>query len=116
MYVLPFTSLKIDYRVVAVSVMSPKEVLTAEPDDLGSFFIIEGIKYHPSLFGVELADTILHEAMHAVVKFRTLKCGENEDADDHEERVVTNMAHALTQIFRDNPEFARWYMETINGD
>jgi hypothetical protein len=111
---LPFTEIKVDYRVLTVTVMSQKEVLTADPDDLGSFHVIEGIKVHPCLSGVELADTVLHELMHAVVKFRTLKRGKDEDIDEHEERVVTNMAHGLTQIFRDNPEFARWYMETIN--
>lgn len=111
---LPFSEIKIDYRVVAVSAMTAKEVLTADPDDLGSFHVIEGVKYHPCLSGVELADTVLHEIMHAVVKFRTLRYAAGEDIHEHEERVVTNMAHAMTQIFRDNPEFARWYMETIN--
>jgi hypothetical protein len=113
---LPFTHIRIDYKLVPVGVMTPKEVLTADPDDLGSFHVIEGIKVHPCLTGVELADTVLHEALHGVYKFRTLKCGEDEDADAHEERVVTNVAHGVTQIFRDNPQFAAWYMETINGN
>ncbi len=41
---LPFASLKIDYRAVTVSVMSNEEVLLAEPDDLGSFHLEDSVE------------------------------------------------------------------------
>jgi len=110
---LPFKTLRIDYKDVSVSEMSPQEVLLGDPDDLGSFHSIGGIKLHPCLEGIELADTVLHEIIHALIKFRSLQCAEEEDPDVHEERIAVNIAHGLVQVFRDNPAYADWHMEQM---
>jgi hypothetical protein len=47
-------------------------------------------------------DTLLHELNHAVWWAYGI-----ED-EDKEERVVGTMATGWTQLYRDNPEFAKW--------
>ncbi|WP_298983369.1 hypothetical protein [uncultured Roseibium sp.] len=58
----------------------------------------------------ELANTVLHEVLHAC--FHTsgltgLPPGETE------ELTVTVLGNALTQVFRDNPEFLDWVSKTL---
>lgn len=53
------------------------------------------------------ADTLLHEIGHAIWAVWKL-----EDADK-EERVVSTMATAWTQVYRDNPWLLDWIKEAI---
>lgn len=46
----------------------------------------------------EVADTLLHEVLHAVWRERGL-------AEEDEESTVTNLAHGLISLMRDNPAF-----------
>lgn len=48
----------------------------------------------------DIADTIIHEVLHAICDDQKLKL-----ADDEEERIVTALANGLTRFLRDNPEF-----------
>ena len=50
--------------------------------------------------GPALADTVMHELLHAIFKTFALK-----DEDD-EERIVSAIATGLIGVFRDNPNFA----------
>ena len=52
--------------------------------------------------GPALADTVLHELLHAVFATFCLK-----DEDD-EERIVSAMATGIVGILRDNPKFGKW--------
>lgn len=45
-----------------------------------------------------IADTILHEVLHAIVHNYLYDIEE-------EEEIVTQMAHGLVQVMRDNPKF-----------
>ena len=58
--------------------------------------------------GPALADTVLHELLHAIFKTFALK-----DEDD-EERIVSAMATGLICVFRDNPNFAPWLNDESN--
>ena len=52
--------------------------------------------------GPQLADTILHELLHAIYATFGLK------DEDEEERIVSALATGLVGVLRDNREFARW--------
>tara|TARA_R110000824_G_scaffold8994_4_gene40647 strand:- start:213 stop:545 length:333 start_codon:yes stop_codon:yes gene_type:complete len=52
-----------------------------------------------------LADTMLHEIMHAC--WTTM----NLDAREEEERAVAALATALIAVMRDNPNFSRWLIK-----
>ncbi len=52
--------------------------------------------------GPRLADTVLHEVLHAIYRVWALS-----DADD-EERTVTAMTTGLVSVLRDNPQFTKW--------
>tara|TARA_R110002126_G_scaffold175915_2_gene324492 strand:- start:708 stop:1034 length:327 start_codon:yes stop_codon:yes gene_type:complete len=58
--------------------------------------------------GPALADTVMHELLHAIFKTFALK-----DEDD-EERIVSAIATALTGVFRDNQNFAPWINDEAN--
>ena len=48
----------------------------------------------------ELADTLLHEVMHAVINCMGINAGGDQD----EENVVNSLSHGLTTVFHDNPK------------
>ena len=58
---------------------------------------------------INAADTFIHEVNHAVWWVYSL------EEDDKEERIVTIMATAWTQIFRSNPWLAGWLGTVTNG-
>lgn len=49
-----------------------------------------------------MVDTVLHEVTHAIYWAYVI-----EDKDE-EERIVTTMARAWTQVWRDNPDLLGW--------
>ena len=55
-----------------------------------------------------LADTVLHETLHAC--WTTM----NLDAREEEERAVSLLATALIAVMRDNPKFSKWLMNQCN--
>lgn len=62
--------------------------------------------------GVELADTAVHELLHAVWRYYGLTDNVSIP-DDVEEQVVSVLAHGLVQVMRDNPEFIDWLREQM---
>lgn len=58
--------------------------------------------------GAQLVNTLIHEALHAVVYHQGLKLG-----DEQEELIVNSMANGLTGILVDNPGFVNWIQENI---
>ena len=58
---------------------------------------------------VKAADTLLHEAGHAI--YATYVLAE----DDKEERIVAAFATAWTQVFRDNPWLLAWLAGALSG-
>lgn len=53
----------------------------------------------------ELKDTLLHEFLHVIDHLMEVEL---------DERQVTIIAHGLTCIFQDNPEFAKYITETVH--
>ena len=64
------------------------------------------IAAHTSLTG--LADTVLHEILHAC--WSTMNLGPTEE----EERAVSAMATALIAVMRDNPKLRTWLADACN--
>lgn len=58
----------------------------------------------------EIANTVIHELLHAVCDVYGIDLG------DKEEPVVNTMANGITDIFRANPEFAAWFSTTLERD
>jgi hypothetical protein len=58
--------------------------------------------------GPALADTVMHELLHAIFKTFALK-----DEDD-EERIVSAISKGLVGVLRDNPNFAPWLNDEAN--
>lgn len=58
--------------------------------------------------GAQLVNTVLHEALHAVVYQQGLKL-----ENDQEELVVNSVANGLTGILVDNPLFITWIKEQL---
>ena len=69
----------------------------------------------PSIIGIRtnhpspprVADTLLHETLHAIWWTAGLK-----DSDD-EERVVSALGVGLTQVLRDNPWLLKWLAKAL---
>lgn len=55
-----------------------------------------------------LADTVIHELLHAC--WTTM----NLDSNENEERAVSALATALIAVLRDNQKFARWLLKQLN--
>ena len=55
----------------------------------------------------EIANTLLHEVLHAAYQVADIKQG------DDEERTVTAIANQLTQVWRDNPELIAFISDAL---
>jgi hypothetical protein len=105
--VLPFSTLKFGAHDVEI-----EEMDHAESDEREAFGQFNGKRFRirVQVVGIprrKVAQTTLHEVMHAVYWFWDLH------ADDAEERVVTKMAHGLAAVFRDNPVFSQWLVAEL---
>lgn len=79
---------------------------------LGEYRSGEGtILVHAGQPPLELADTVIHEVLHAIVDERDL----DTVLGDREEPVVRALAHGLTALFRDNPDFTKAWLSTLRG-
>ena len=86
-----------------------------EDEDEGSvvsgLFFVEDfhIEIRQGLKGSRMAEVLMHEVLHAV--HSNTRFTDDED----EERAVTILASALTQLAKDNPEFIRsWLAHAIS--
>jgi len=66
------------------------------------------IRYSDQFSRTHVADTVLHELGHAIYSFYGLQ------EDDGQERVVSVMATAWTQIYSDNPALLSWLKEMLS--
>lgn len=79
---------------------------------LGEYRSREGtILVHTHQTPVEMADTVIHELLHAIIDERDL----TDVLGDREEAVVRAVAHGLTALFRDNPDFTKAWLTTLKG-
>jgi hypothetical protein len=95
------SSIRVGYRDYDLVVVSP---LNAEAE--GAFGRHSStacrIEVRTDTKPAETADTLIHETLHAVWNVAGLQ------AKDSEERIVTSLAHQLTQVIRDNPELVAY--------
>lgn len=100
--------LKVGYRSIAIGPM-PEGVYESS-NHLGEFRRGAGtITVYAGQPVDELADTIIHEVLHAIWAEREL--GQKVE----EEAAVTALAHGLTAVFKDNPEFAAVWLKCLAG-
>lgn len=67
--------------------------------------VIHTIRVRPDLPASQVANTLLHEILHAAYDIADLPA-------KHEEKVVSGLARVLTQIAQDSPEVLRWIIHT----
>jgi len=58
----------------------------------------------------ELANTVLHEILHAICWAQAMQLSNNI-----EEKVVLNFANGLCTFIRDNPKFVDWLKDTLKS-
>ena len=68
------------------------------------------ISLRADLLPAKKAQTLIHEILHAI-----WLVGSVDQAGDNEERLVTNLAHHLAQVIRDNPDLMLWLSAASRG-
>ena len=102
-------SIRIGYRTYKIKEWSEAELVTTE--SFGQCDKQRGIIYVCAhLDPVVVADTLLHEILHAV--WHEYGCQD----DDREERIVHTLASGLIQVMRDNPSAIRYLLKLTKED
>jgi Zn-dependent peptidase ImmA (M78 family) len=97
-------SIRIGYRTYQIKAWTDLELVTTE--SYGQCDKQRGIIYVCThLDDVVIADTLLHEVLHAVWHEYGLQ------DDDREERIVHTLASGLIQVMRDNPQVIRYLLK-----
>ena len=65
------------------------------------------IRINGELSPIKMLNTLMHEVFHACYDIAGLS------DEDEEERIVTLMANACTQVVRDNPDYNRFVQQCI---
>lgn len=60
--------------------------------------------------GADAADTAIHEVLHAIMHEKNISYL-MKHVEDPEEFVVANVANALVELTRRNPDFITWFVE-----
>jgi hypothetical protein len=110
--VKPPDKIKVGYKTLRV--VPTKDFRNPElPDQLGEFSREANlIKYRPVLSADENANTLLHEVLHACFYVYGLSV---PFADDKQEELIVNtLTNALVAVFKDNPKFATYLMESLD--
>lgn len=101
-------SIRVGYRTYRVEEFEILDATSA--DKFGECDHIRGlIRVRMDLGPVVIANTLLHEVLHACCEVGGLQ------DDDKEERVVEVLSNQLTQVWRDNFEWSSW-MEAMLTD
>lgn len=73
--------------------------------------ISQKICLRPGMNAQNLADTFIHEVLHAICWFHEI--GSFGTGDDPEEEFVTKIAHGLCQFWQDNPKAVAWWSKLL---
>lgn len=102
--------LRVGYREMTLEPMAPE--ISEAKGAVGLFYEAEGrILVSLRQATEEIADTAIHEVLHALIFERDL----GPTLGDREEPVVRALAHALTAFARDNPDFVREWLAACAG-
>ena len=100
-------SIRVGYRDFAVEAWDPLAASGAAC--FGEFASMQGvIRLRADLPPQELANTLLHELMHAMHFTGGIRGGEKSEED-----TVVILANQLAQVWRDNPEFVQFMSEAL---
>jgi hypothetical protein len=104
----PIHHIKIGYADITLVPLSGKEA--AQRCIMGLFDAKHHkIEYDTTLAEKEVVDTLMHEILHAINHMFGIKFAGHED----EEIIVNALAHGITTAMRDNPDFFRWMIDTL---
>lgn len=109
------TSIKVGWKDIRIEYVDPT-FKKNNADFWGQFVARKGlIEIQKEAQGDDLANTLLHEVIHAIVYNSSLNSegGALEDAKD-EEQVVNSMTNHLMAVFKDNPWLLDWLKEQMN--
>jgi len=82
--------------------------LTSEGKEVDGTFGDGIIQIHEALAGKALAETFLHELLHAITYYHHIA-----QPDFDEEQVVARYSFPLTTFFMDNPTARRWWCSLL---
>jgi len=108
---------KIGWKDVKIDYVDPS-FFKNNVDCYGQYISRTGtIEIQKEIEGVDLANTVLHEIMHAIVYNSSLNSegGSLSDGKD-EEQVVNSMCNQLMMVFRDNPWLLDFLKEQIKQE
>lgn len=95
------TTVKIGYKDFTIRMASNLPDCVGDCTFPASDHLKGKIRIQRGMAGVEKANTVLHEILHAICYTQGLQLSEKT-----EERVVFAMTNGLIQFIRDNPRFA----------
>lgn len=102
------TEIKIGYQTIEI------ESFEFGDDIQGSYNRdVPRIRVSSSLSDVEVLNTVIHESLHACVYVYGLKSFFKDD--EEEEKLVTTLGNALTELFVRNPSLIELWKAVVNG-
>jgi len=117
MYMDKPTKVKIGWKDVKIKYVDPS-FLKNNVDCYGQYISRTGtIEIQNEIKGVDLANTVLHEILHALVYNSSLNSdgGALTDPKD-EEQVVNSLCNQLMTVIRDNPWLLDFLKDEINPE
>jgi cob(I)alamin adenosyltransferase len=100
------SSIKVGYRDFCVEEWAPSEAISS--GRYGECDKANAVIRVTTIHGVDkAANTLIHEVLHACFDVAGIA---DEDA---EERTVTHLANALTQVIRDNPDLVAYLTDAL---
>lgn len=108
------TTIKVGWKDLKIEYVDPT-FKKYNADYWGQFVARKGlIEVQREAQGDDLANTLLHEVLHAIVYTASLNAeGGALEEDKHEEQVVNSITNHLMGVFKDNPWFLDWLKEQI---
>jgi len=103
------SEIKIGWKDIKIEYVDPS-FFQNNSDYWGQFLTRKGkIEIQKEIDGDDLANTLLHEILHAIVYASSLNSdgGALEDHKD-EEQTVNSITNHLMSVFKDNPWFLKW--------
>lgn len=100
-------SIRVGYRTYTVTEMDPRVAEAEGNYGWHSGLLCEIQVRTDGIAQPEVADSLIHEVLHAAYQLGGLKF------DDSEERIVTVLAQ-LTQVWRDNSAFVAFMTESLS--
>lgn len=108
------STIKVGWKDIRIEYVDPT-FKKYNADYWGQFIARKGlIEIQREAQGDDLANTLLHEVLHAIVYTSSLNSeGGALEQDKDEEQVVNSICNHLMGVFKDNPWLLTWLQEQI---